>query len=126
MAEAMAEAAAAAIAPRPLLIVGTASSGPRSRPRIRRPRPAVFCARTTYDNALPRDHRFVATQEPGLQPFFACGVRQRRYMALSVVPFAFAAVSEARLYDLVRGAAVIAPPPLRHLTLRPPTQYSPT
>ena len=77
----MAEAAAAAIAPRPLLIVGTASSGPRSRPRIRRPRPAVFCARTTYDNALPRDHRFVATQEPGLQPFFACGVRQRRYMA---------------------------------------------
>ena len=97
MAEAMAEAAAAAIAPRPLLIVGTASSGPRSRPRIRRPRPAVFCARTTYDNALPRDHRFVATQEPGLQPFFACGVWQRRYMAFLRRSFAdrFATVRSA-------------------------------
>ena len=25
-----------------------------------------------------------------------------------------------------RGAAVVAPPPLRNLTLRPPAQYSPT
>ena len=75
---------------------------------------------------LCRAITFIATQEPGLQPFFACGARQRRYIALSAVRFAFAAVPEARLYDLLRGAAVIAPPPLRHLTLRPPTQYSPT
>ena len=27
---------------------------------------------------------------------------------------------------MLRGAAVVAPPPLRYLTLRPPTQYSPT
>ena len=63
---------------------------------------------------LCRAITFIATQEPGLQPFFACGARQRRYIALSAVRFAFAAVPEARLYDLLRDAAVIAPPPLRH------------
>ena len=32
----------------------------------------------------------------------------------------------AEAIRFVRGAAVVAPPPLRRLTLRPPTQYSPT
>ena len=96
MAEAMAEAAAAAIAPRPLLIVGTASSGPRSRPRIRRPRPAGSApGRPT--TMLCRAITFIATQEPGLQPFFACGVWQRRYMAFLRRSFAdrFATVRSA-------------------------------
>ena len=43
----------------------------------------------------------------------------------SSVP-SYPSYSRPRLYDLLRGAAVVAPPPLRQLTPRPPTQYSPT
>ena len=73
----------------------------------------------TDGTACAHGPREDARPHAGARPTVPLRPRRAAASLHRFISYPFATVPEARLYDLLRGAAVIAPPPLRHLTLRP-------